>query len=57
MTPPDPNKRKASFARKSKPAEPDAAAELRPAERTSVPSSVQFGPTKSAPGSRLKGGK
>jgi hypothetical protein len=57
MALPDPTKRKASFARKSKPAADAAAAEPAPAERASAHSGVQFGPTKSAPGSRLKGGK
>lgn len=56
MALPDPTKRKASFARKSKPAD-DAGAEAAPAERPSAHAGVQFGPTKSAPGSRLKGGK
>jgi hypothetical protein len=54
MALPDPTKRKASFARKSKPETEEAAAE--PARPSAHPG-VQFGPTKSAPGSRLKGGK
>jgi hypothetical protein len=49
----DPSKRKATFPRKPKPETDEAASEPAPAARVSL----QFGPTKSAPGSRLKGGK
>jgi len=57
MALPDPTKRKASFARKSKPDAEEPAAEPSAAMRPSAHPGVQFGPTKSAPGSRLKGGK
>ena len=52
MTTADP-KRKASFERKPKPIAEDPIPELKRTKGMSV----QFGPTKSAPGSRLKGGR
>ncbi len=53
MTIADDPERKATFARKPKPIAEDPIPELRRPEGISV----QFGPTKSAPGSRLKGGR
>ena len=53
MTTADEPKRKASLGRKPAPPAEAAAAEPKPSQGATL----QFGPTKSAPGSRLKGGK
>lgn len=53
MTTSDAIKPKVSFGGKPEPTAEDAAVEPKRPQRAPV----QFGPTKSAPGSRLKGGK